>query len=225
MAISNGWLLDLRGSVVDVVNARGVVSEHRRFDSYGNMLLLPAELTPTTRYGFQGRDHVFEFGVIHYRSRYYDPSLGRFISEDPLEFAVLLPDGPNVFAAFANSPILNLDPFGTEITNNTGHEILVLDEDTFILIPLADGHSSGDDRHEGYWDPSRPNEVYKTGAGLDTLAMPNGVAKPDYYEKIVMDFFAERLGKEKSGWKDVNFLDDHPKWKEAVDDAKNCNRH
>jgi hypothetical protein len=36
---------------------------------------------------------------VYYRARYYDPSIGRFISEDPLGFNG---DGPNFYAYVEN---------------------------------------------------------------------------------------------------------------------------
>lgn len=43
------------------------------------------------------------------RARYYDPQIGRWISEDPLEFGG---NGPNFYAYAGNDPIVNLDPSG-----------------------------------------------------------------------------------------------------------------
>ncbi len=48
-------------------------------------------------------------GFYYMRARYYDPMVGRFISEDPLGF-----DGGNVnlFAYGGNNPLLVVDPWG-----------------------------------------------------------------------------------------------------------------
>ena len=44
----------------------------------------------------------------YYRARYYDPSTGRFLSEDPLQFA----GGTNFYRFVLNNPINFVDPSG-----------------------------------------------------------------------------------------------------------------
>ncbi|MFN7172423.1 MAG: RHS repeat-associated core domain-containing protein, partial [Fimbriimonadaceae bacterium] len=48
-----------------------------------------------------------ESGLIYMRARYYEPSTGRFISEDPAR------DGKNWFVYCKNNPISEVDPSGT----------------------------------------------------------------------------------------------------------------
>jgi RHS repeat-associated protein len=38
-------------------------------------------------YAYTAREWDPEIGLHYYRARYYDPRVGRFISEDPIEFA------------------------------------------------------------------------------------------------------------------------------------------
>jgi len=45
----------------------------------------------------------------YYRARYYDPEIGRFVSEDPLGFAA---GDVNFYAYVGNNPINNNDPSG-----------------------------------------------------------------------------------------------------------------
>lgn len=40
------------------------------------------------------------------RARYYDPNIGRFLSEDPAK------EGPNQYSYVRNSPVLSIDPAG-----------------------------------------------------------------------------------------------------------------
>jgi RHS repeat-associated protein len=51
----------------------------------------------------------------YYRARYYDPKLGRFISEDPIRWIA----GPNFFSYVDNNPVILTDPFGL-ITKGRG---------------------------------------------------------------------------------------------------------
>ncbi|MBF0385416.1 MAG: RHS repeat-associated core domain-containing protein, partial [Candidatus Omnitrophica bacterium] len=50
-----------------------------------------------------------EDGNLYYaRARYFDASVGRFISEDPSGFA----DGPNIYSYAQNNPVVFVDPLG-----------------------------------------------------------------------------------------------------------------
>jgi len=53
-----------------------------------------------------------EFGpAVHasyYRARYYDPSAGRFLNEDPVRFA----GASNFYSYVSNNPVLRIDPSG-----------------------------------------------------------------------------------------------------------------
>ena len=59
------------------------------------------------QYGFTGREPDAT-GLIYYRARYYDPTLGRFISRDPAG----MPDGINRYAYVENDPVNLIDPSG-----------------------------------------------------------------------------------------------------------------
>ncbi len=47
-----------------------------------------------------------ETGLIYLRARYYDPAIGRFISEDPVK------DGLNWYVYCSNNPVMFVDPLG-----------------------------------------------------------------------------------------------------------------
>ena len=49
-------------------------------------------------------------GLYYYRARYYNPSIGRFISEDPIGFR----GGINFYAYVRNNPTLFKDPTGRD---------------------------------------------------------------------------------------------------------------
>jgi len=47
-------------------------------------------------------------GMYYYRARFFHPALGRFVSEDPLEFV----DGPNIYLYVGDHPLDAIDPQG-----------------------------------------------------------------------------------------------------------------
>jgi RHS repeat-associated protein len=100
---------DALGSVHRTVTAAGVQQHANVYDSFGR--ILSATGAPAGPYAFQGREYDAESGLYYMRARYYDPNLGRFISEDPL----VLEDGPNPYAFTHNNPVNLIDPFGLEV--------------------------------------------------------------------------------------------------------------
>ncbi len=94
---------DALGSVTKITNLTGAVLTTRRYDSFGNF-----ELAPASGYGFTGREWDPETSLFYYRARYYDPRIGRFLSEDPIGFA----GGDNFYAYVDDSPTDQVDPFG-----------------------------------------------------------------------------------------------------------------
>jgi RHS repeat-associated protein len=118
---STSWyLLDHQDTVRDITNASGTVIDHITYDSFGNVL---AETNPAAgdRFRFTGRENEPTTGLSYYRSRYYDPGPGRFISEDSWAFSA---GDPNFYRYVANAP--------TNYTDPTGHvallEMAIIDE-------------------------------------------------------------------------------------------------
>src|SRR4030095_16120572 len=64
--------------------------------------------TNLTRYTYTGREFDSDTGLYYYRARWYDPQVGRFISEDPIGLA----GGINQFAYVGNNPQNGRDPSG-----------------------------------------------------------------------------------------------------------------
>jgi RHS repeat-associated protein len=63
------------------------------------------------RYKYTGREAETDLGLYYYRARFYDPTLGRFISQDPLGFAG---GDINLYRYLVNNPLTATDPFGLE---------------------------------------------------------------------------------------------------------------
>ncbi|HEX2970889.1 MAG TPA: RHS repeat-associated core domain-containing protein [Tepidisphaeraceae bacterium] len=101
------WLLpDHQGSIRDVVNSAGQSLAHLAYDTYGSITNNPASMP---RFTYTGREWDAAAGLYYNRTRYYDPSIGRFFSQDPIAF-----DGgdTNLYRYVGNNPLNNTDPTG-----------------------------------------------------------------------------------------------------------------
>ena len=86
-----------------------------------------------------------ETGLIYFGIRYYDPSTGRWTSEDPIGYV----DGPNFYAYLHNNPINHFDRLGLATENNN--------PDGF------DDYFYGEDEKQCYCEKNRK---YKRGGDL-----------------------------------------------------------
>jgi RHS repeat-associated protein len=92
------------GSVVGVSNNLGGTDATQRFDAWGNKI---ASTGTAPHYGYTGREPD-ETGLIYYRARYLDPTLGRFTQRDPIG----LRGGLNRYGYVGGNPVNALDPSG-----------------------------------------------------------------------------------------------------------------
>jgi RHS repeat-associated protein len=111
---------DANWDITSLVNANAtqVVLERFDYDPYGARTVLNATTWATTgdsqswAWGFQGGWHDPISGLIHFGARDLNPTLGRWMQEDPIGAEYL--DGMNLYMAFDGSPVAMLDPLGRE---------------------------------------------------------------------------------------------------------------
>jgi RHS repeat-associated protein len=93
---------------------------------------------------FPGQYFDEETGLHYNRFRYYDPSVGRYISADPIGQA----GGVNVFGYAVNNPVGAIDPFGLDPTSTDIEGCRLCDispefQETLTLEAAAMGRLSG----------------------------------------------------------------------------------
>jgi len=99
------YSVDGLGTAVATTDGTGTVLGATFYDPWGVTSALRA---PVPGFGYTGREPG---GSLWYlRARYYDPAVGRFISEDPIGLA----GGINVYSYVRNSPARYTDPRGLD---------------------------------------------------------------------------------------------------------------
>lgn len=102
------FLTDALNSTIALTDSTGAIRQQYSYDPYGNVTASDTTTGFTNPYQYTGRE-ADVVGLYYYRARYYRPSVGGFISEDPLGFG----GGQGSFYAYVGgNPINYLDPTG-----------------------------------------------------------------------------------------------------------------
>lgn len=106
-SVTNYFIADHLGSTNALTDSTGTITASQNYNSFGN------GMNPAfpTRYQFTDRELDPTIGLQFSRARFYDPNLGRFISEDPIGFAG---GDVNLYGYVWNSPLNWTDPMGLD---------------------------------------------------------------------------------------------------------------
>jgi RHS repeat-associated protein len=100
------YLFDGKGNVTVLLNGAGQVAATYQYDPFGapvgpaNSLIQPMQ--------FSTKPYDEETGLSYYGYRFYAPTIGRWMTRDPIGEA----GGINLYAFVVNSPVNLVDPFG-----------------------------------------------------------------------------------------------------------------
>jgi len=103
---------DHLGSTELITDAAGMVAWSANYEAFGSVSRSNGTLTFTP--SFTGKQLDADTGLYYFNARWYDPNLGRFISEDPAR------DGDNWVAYVSNNLLAYTDPDGRSPTVAAG---------------------------------------------------------------------------------------------------------
>ena len=107
---------NLLGDVTAIYDAAGVCKAEYAYDAWGNCTVISdmggiGALNPIRYRGYYWDE---EIALYYLNARYYDPEVGRFISQDSIKYiAPETLNGINLFAYCLNNPVMETDPDGT----------------------------------------------------------------------------------------------------------------
>ena len=197
------FVSDHLGSTTALTNASGNVVERINYEAFG-----AHNQSSSTRYTYTGREDDETTGLMHYRARWYDPAMGRFVSEDPIGLA----GGINLYRYVDNNPTNFVDPTG----NNPFLKILIgggsaaLVNAGFQLWDISDAKTW----RRGWCKPTVPSfdwgkvaNASLAGSGASALGV---VKEGGFAWKFASGFFGQ-VGangySNAAGWTDVDLLD------------------
>ena len=96
------YLSNIHGDISAEIDSQNTIKRDY-YDNYGNNI---TEQITDMPFGYAGEYTDEETGLIYLRNRYYDPSIGRFITEDPIM------DGTNWYSYCDGNPVMFVDPWG-----------------------------------------------------------------------------------------------------------------
>jgi len=164
---------DHLGSVEKVTDETGLVILNTAFEPFGarrgadwqseiseqELQDLLAAQGFTTRRGFTGHEHLDRTGLIHMNGRVYDPTLGRFLSPDPIVQAPAFSQSWNRYSYVFNNPLSLVDPSGYASCTYSDRD------DCWGVDPCDDSYNTAA-------CPYDPCENSDPGAGCDDSSGP-----------------------------------------------------
>ena len=120
--INNSWTpsfygYDGLGSVRQLTNFAGTVTDTYSYDAFGN--LLNSTGTTSNNYLYRGEQYDPALNLYYLRARYYNPATGRFLSRDPEEGKYWDPKTLHKYLYVGSNPVNYVDPRGRDLFENS----------------------------------------------------------------------------------------------------------
>jgi RHS repeat-associated protein len=98
------------GSVRQLINSTGVVTDTYEYDAFGNVLNKTG--TTPNNYLYRGEQYDPDLSLYYLRARFYNPVTDRFLSRDPEPGHIAIPHSLHKYLYASGDPVNRLDPRG-----------------------------------------------------------------------------------------------------------------
>jgi len=128
------------GSVRQLTNSAGQVTDSYEYDAFGNQIH-PTATTPNN-YLYRGEQYDPDLSIYYLRARYYNPSTGRFLSRDPLDGDPTDPQSLHKYLYAGGDPVNRIDPSGRADSIETIFTITVIATPTEVALSALAGQAT-----------------------------------------------------------------------------------
>lgn len=111
--------------------------------------------------GYTGHEHLTEFGLINMNGRVYDPTIGRFLSPDPINQAPDCPGNYNSYSYCLNNPLKYTDPSGCSWAS-------LVQAGAFLLWQGGKNAHDNRDPNTGQWKLDMSKATFILGVNFNT---------------------------------------------------------
>ncbi|MFT9497617.1 RHS repeat-associated core domain-containing protein [Anaerosolibacter sp.] len=151
------------GNVMDLTDTQGRDVAKFRYSAFGEVFA--GIMSPYNYHGITGKEYDAKAGLMHYSSRWYDPSVGRFTQPDTYKGEIGQPQLSHPYVYVGNNPINRIDPTGHYTDPGGNYHDISDDEYEDIADDLGvsrDEDSPWKDIVDGMLD-----DMYNNGGGSD----------------------------------------------------------
>ena len=134
------YVTNLQGDVVAILDANGNSVVQYTYDAWGKVLSITGSMADTigtiNPLLYRGYIYDHDTGLYFLQTRYYNPTIGRFICADVYVATGQGFVGNNMFAYCLNNPVYLKDSFGT-------YSVATIDDKTSIMDKFFRAEGSG----------------------------------------------------------------------------------
>ena len=113
------YVKNIQGDIIQILDETFEIVVEYKYDAWGNLIdsynrtSLGFDLSNLNPYRYRSYRYDNDLGLYYLQSRYYDPSVGRFISPDSINYLdPNTPTGLNLYVYCGNNPVMYVDSTG-----------------------------------------------------------------------------------------------------------------